>query len=209
MPMPISQAGTIRAFPNLARAVDVGLAARAGVRLWRSGVASLTTLGRARLSGRRTPRDRAEALARLAGELLDIHGVEVDPIGVLPTGPCLLVANQASPIDPLVVMSQIPAVPVMRAETAMPEVLAALRAGVPVLTFPDGGDHSGFELAILAGLPVVPIALATTPREPGGLWQVARRARTRVTMIVRAPMHGRPGEAPETFARRVRDQNWK
>ena len=87
MPMPISQAGTIRAFPNLARAVDVGLAARAGVRLWRSGVASLTTLGRARLSGRRTPRDRAEALARLAGELLDIHGVEVDPIGVLPMQP--------------------------------------------------------------------------------------------------------------------------
>lgn len=199
----------IRAFPNLARAVDLGLAARAGVRLWRSGVASLTTLGLARLSAHRTPRDRAAALTRLAGELLDIHGVEVDPIGVLPTGPCLLVANQVSPIDPLVILSQIPSVPVMRAEVAMRDVLTALRNGVPVLTFPDGDDHGGFGLAILAGLPVVPITLTATPRAPGGLWRVATRTRTQVTMVVRAPLWGLPGEAPEAFARRVRDQNWK
>lgn len=209
MPMTITRAGTVRAFPNLARAVDLGLAARAGVRLWRAGVASLTTLGLARLSAHRTPRDRAATFTRLAGELLEIHGVEVDPIGVLPTGPCLIVANQVSPIDPLVVMSQVTAVPVTRTDDAMPEVLAALRTGVPVLTFPDRDDHSGFGLAILAGLPVVPVTLATSPREPGGLWRVATRARTRVTMVVRAPLWGRPGEAAEDFARRVRAQNWK
>jgi|GEM_PF-3097483 len=229
-----------RGFPNLARAVDVGVAARAAARLWRSTFASLSALGEAKLSAHRTPRARADALAKLARELLGIHGVEVDTVGVLPERPCLLVANHVSHLDPLVILSQIPAVPVVRAEIAgwpvigaaasalgarfagdptqrarcMRNVLAALRTGVPVLTFPEAvrgdGDRvarfgrGGFGLAILAGLPVVPIALTVEAAPDDGLWRLSSRARTRVKMVVRAPMWSRHGEAPEDFAGRVR-----
>jgi hypothetical protein len=53
---------------------------------------------------------------------------------------------------------------------------------------------------------VVPIALAVEGAlaERRGLWRQSSRARTRVTMTVRAPMWSRPGEAPEDFAGRVR-----
>lgn len=228
-----------RAFPNLGRLVDVGVAARAASRLWRSTFASLAALGEARLSAHRTPRERAEALARLAAELLDIHGVAIETIGMLPTRPCLLVANHVSHLDPLVILSQIPAVPLVRAEVAAWPVfgpaaaalgarftgdpmtrarvlrgaLAALRTGVPVLNFPEGTiaardrverfHRGGFGLAILADLPVVPIALTVATRDDG-VWRRSTRARTEVRMIVRAPMWGRPGEAPEDFAGRVR-----
>lgn len=235
----MSQA-TIRAFPNLARVVDVGRTARAAARLGRSSFASLAALGEAKLSGFRTARERAEALTRLSRELLGIHGVEVELIGVVPERPCLLVANQVSAFDPLVVLSQIPAAPVMRAEVAgwpivgtaaaalgarfagdptararvLRGVLTALRTGVPVLDFPEGahpgGDRVGrfhratFGLAILCGLPVVPIALAADGAPADGLWRLAARPAARVTMTVRAPMWGRPGEAPEDLAGRVR-----
>jgi 1-acyl-sn-glycerol-3-phosphate acyltransferase len=220
--------------------VDVGLAARAATRLCRSTFASLSALGEARLSAHRTAREHADALAHLAGELLAIHGVEVDTVGVLPQRPCLLVANHVSHLDPLVILSQIPAVPVVSAEVAgwpvigpaaaalgarfagdpmqrarvLRSVLGALRTGVPVLNFPEGAIGSadrverfargGFGLAILAELQVVPIALAVDAPAGDGVWRLATRARTRVKMIVRAPMWGRPGEAPEDFAGRVR-----
>lgn len=241
---------TTRGFPNLARAVDLGVAARGATRVWRSTFASLSALGEARLAPHRTARDRAEALARLSSTLLAIHGVTVETIGVLPTRPCLLVSNHVSHLDPIVILSQIPAVPVVRAEVAgwpvlgpvaaalgarfagdpmararvLRDVLTALRTGVPVLNFPEGEisandrverfHRGGFGLAILAELPVVPIALTIArddaDRDAGGrgpgarYWRLSTRARTRMTMIVRAPMWGRPGEAPEDFAGRVR-----
>lgn len=213
----------VRAFPNLARAVDVGVAARAATRLWRSTFASLSALGEARLSAHRTARERAEALSALARELLAIHGVEVEPLGVVPAMPCLLIANQTSPLDALVVLSQIPAVPVVPAEIAgwpivgptatalgarftrkahdahvMRDVLEALRTGVPVL------HHGGFDLAILADLPVVPISIRSEASSGEGFWRFSTRVRTRVELVVRAPLWGRPGEAHDDFERRVR-----
>ena len=87
-----------RGFPTLARAVDLGVAARAASRLWRSTFASLSALGEARLSAHRTPRARAEALARLAAELLAIHAVDVETTGVLPERPCPFGNGSPQPI---------------------------------------------------------------------------------------------------------------
>lgn len=239
----------VRAFPNLARVVGAGRATRATVRWWRSTFASLSALGEARMSGFRTPGERARALSRLAGELLAIHGVEVVPVGVVPARPCVVVANHASLLDPLVVLSQLAAVPILPAQVAAWPVfgtaaaalgarfaapddphggarvlrgaLDALRAGVPVVALPEaaprGRDraapdrverfHRGvFGLAILADLPVVPVALRVEPADRTDLRAVewTRHPRTRVTMTARAPMWGRPGEAPEDLALRAR-----
>lgn len=92
--------------------------ARGGSRIVRAAVTSLSALGEARLRPARRSADQARALSTTMRELCAIHGIDVELVGELPDWPCLLVANHASYLDPLVILSRIPAVPLAKGEVA-------------------------------------------------------------------------------------------
>jgi 1-acyl-sn-glycerol-3-phosphate acyltransferase len=132
-----------------------------------------------------------------------VHGCEVRTTGRAPDGPAVLVANHLGWIDPIVLAAAHPVAPIAKLEVEgwplVGEVgrrhgvlfiargdahrgarvlragLAALRAGVCVLNFPEGTTTDGsallpfrrgsFGLARLARVPVVPVALALSPAE--------------------------------------------
>ncbi len=166
--------GTSLAIPGLASAVGVAVGARASSRIARATVTSLAALGEARLGTHRTPTMRAQALSATARDVCAIHALEIEVIGILPERPCILVANHVSYLDPLVILSQMPAAPIAKAEVAdwpvigpaaralgtnfvnrasvaaravtLRRALAALHAGVSVLNFPEGTTTSGERL---------------------------------------------------------------
>ena len=78
------------------------------------------------------PRSRALALQQVARLLLQIHGIHVDERGPRPTGNSLLVANHVSYLDPLVIMSAHPALPIAKEEVRGWPLIGALceKAGV-------------------------------------------------------------------------------
>jgi 1-acyl-sn-glycerol-3-phosphate acyltransferase len=101
--------------------------------------------------------------------------------------------------------------------------LATLEDGVNVLNFAEGTTTCGarllpfhrgiFGAAILAGVPVVPIALSYEDRDLAWTddatflphyWRLSTLPAARVRMAVRAPMWGRATEDPADFAARVR-----
>jgi 1-acyl-sn-glycerol-3-phosphate acyltransferase len=95
-------------------------ALRAPVRLCRiAGLAARTLAG-------------SSSLSLAAGRALAIHGLRVEVQGPLPRGPALLVANHLSYLDPLLVASQLPCVPVSKVELASWPLLGpvARRLGV-------------------------------------------------------------------------------
>lgn len=239
------------ALPGLAGAVDVAVGARATSRIARAALTSLSALGEARLVGHDYPGAQADSLAQALRELCTIHAIEIDVRGMFSDRTCVLVANHLSYLDPLVILSQKPAAPVAKAEVAewpvigpaaralgvnfvdrasiprravtLRRAIAALRAGVSVLNFPEGtttrGDrvlpfHRGiFGAAMLAEVPVVPIALSYENHDLAWTdnatflphyWRFSTLSRVRVRLVVRSPMWGRPTEAPADFAARVR-----
>lgn len=239
------------ALPGLAGAVNVAVGARATSRIARAALTSLSALGEARLVGHSYPGAQAHALAQALRELCRIHAIEVDVRGMFPDRPCVLVANHLSYLDPLVILSQKPAAPIAKAEVAewpvigpaaralgvnfvdrgsiprravaLRRAIAALRAGVCVLNFPEGTTTRGnhllpfhrgiFGAAMLAEVPVVPIALSY---DHGGLawtgnasflphyWRFSTLPTARARLVVRSPMWARPTEEPADFAARVR-----
>jgi 1-acyl-sn-glycerol-3-phosphate acyltransferase len=242
---------TTPGFPTLATAVTVARTARGGTRVARAAVASLSALGEARIAPNRTLMDRARALTAAMRDLCTIHAIDVDVIGVVPERPCVIAANHLSYLDPLVILSQLPAAPIAKAEVAdwpligpaaaalgvsfvdrasiaarvrvLRRALGALRDGVNVLNFPEGTTTDGsrllrfhrgiFGLAMLAGVPVVPVAIAYDAAELAWTgnatflphyWKLSTRPAARARLIVRAPMWPRAAEQPEDFALRVR-----
>lgn len=135
---------------------------------------------------------------RTARRILDGHGVTVATIGPKPGGAVVLVTNHVSYLDALVVSSLVPCVSIAKSETrdwpligagleglgalfvqrgsahsgamVLRRALRALRAGSPVLNFPEGTTSDGrsvgpfrrgvFGLARLAGVPVVAARLS-------------------------------------------------
>jgi 1-acyl-sn-glycerol-3-phosphate acyltransferase len=239
------------ALPGLANAVTVAVGARAGARIARAAVTTLSSLGEARIAGDRSRASQAQALSSTARELCMIHAIEVDVQGMFPERPCVLAANHLSYLDPLVILSQFPAAPISKAEVAdwpmigptakslgvnfvdrgsilrrartLRRALAALRAGVSVLNFPEGTTTRGhcllpfhrgiFGAAMLAEVPVVPLALSYEDRDLAWTdnatflphyWRFSTLPRARARLIVRAPMWARPTEDPSDFAARVR-----
>jgi 1-acyl-sn-glycerol-3-phosphate acyltransferase len=154
----------------------IGSALRAARRI--AGVGALAAKAAAvagaaaRAGDRRAVRHaRAELFSRTARRALAIHGVDCRAAGPLPRCPALLVANHVSYLDPLVVASQVPCVPVSKADLAswpvfgtvarrtgvifvertnsrsrlrvMREVELALQDGALVLNFPEGTTTDG------------------------------------------------------------------
>ena len=213
---------------------------------------ALAELGSARMAPPRDARDAAHRLAGALGAIARAHDVAVTVRGDIPRGAALVVANHVSYLDPLVLLPMCPALPVAKGEVetwpivgsigaalgvtfvkrddpmARVRVLrrlhAHLRAGVPVLNFPEGtttrGDrvlpfHRGtFGIAKHLGVPVVPVAIRY--RDPALAWcdaatflphylYTAGRPRIDVTLAFGAPMSPRTGEAPEDMAARARN----
>jgi 1-acyl-sn-glycerol-3-phosphate acyltransferase len=157
--------------PGLANMVGVAAGARAGTRIARAAMASLSALGEARLVGQHTRSRQAQALASVVREVCAIHAIEVDVKGMFPERPCVLVANHLSYLDPLVILSQVAAAPIAKAEVAdwpmigpaaralgvsfvdrgsmlrrarvLRRAVTALREGVSVLNFPEGTTTRG------------------------------------------------------------------
>lgn len=114
---------------------------------------------------------RATRLAELCRLLCDLHEVDVEVRGGLPTSPAILVANHLGYIDPLVLCSLLPLSPIAKSEISdwalvgvplerlnvsfvrrgdahsgarvLLRSLRALHAGVSVLNFPEGTTSRG------------------------------------------------------------------
>jgi 1-acyl-sn-glycerol-3-phosphate acyltransferase len=131
-----------------------------------------TTVADARGAGaRQTARDFAARAHRVAGTILDRHGVVVVSSGSHGGGPALVVANHVSYLDPIVVASVLPCIAVAKGETrgwplvgrglealgvvfvrrgdaysgaiALRRAMRALRQGTSVLNFPEGTTTDG------------------------------------------------------------------
>jgi 1-acyl-sn-glycerol-3-phosphate acyltransferase len=118
-----------------------------------------------------SPRDLARRAMRTARTILHVHGVDVRSVGRDPRGPCIIVVNHLSYLDPLVVCSLLPCIAIAKGETrawpligrglaalgvifvqrgdaasgavALRRALRALRAGATVLNFPEGTTSDG------------------------------------------------------------------
>lgn len=129
---------------------------------------SRLSLGRARSSSRH---ECAQELSWLAENLCALHGVRACVRGVLPSGPCVLVANHLSYFDPVVLAAQTPLVAIAKRDVAdwplvgkacqklgvsfvtrgdahsgarvLREALRALEDGVSMLVFPEGTTTRG------------------------------------------------------------------
>jgi 1-acyl-sn-glycerol-3-phosphate acyltransferase len=168
----------------------------AGTRVARSAVCALDALGRARLT-RDGFAGRAARLHAACSELAVIHGLQLDIRGEWPDGAAVIVTNHVGYLDPIAIASALPCAPIAKAEVAawpiigsaagglgaiyvsrdsvwsraraMRRALGALRAGVPVLNFPEGTTTDGsrllpfargiFGIARLARVPVIPVAV--------------------------------------------------
>lgn len=114
---------------------------------------------------------QAARLRELCGWACELHGIEVEVQGELPTTPCIFISNHLGYIDPVVLCSLIPCSPIAKAEirdwalvgSALERLnvsfvrrgdpasgarvllrsLRTLRAGVSVLNFPEGTTSRG------------------------------------------------------------------
>jgi len=115
--------------------------------------------------------ESARELRWIAENLVALSGVRPQVIGELPTGPCVIVANHVSYLDPVIVAGLVPCVPIAKAELhdwpvigdaarrskvlfvrrecglsgarVLREAKRALDSGLPVLVFPEGTTTRG------------------------------------------------------------------
>lgn len=125
----------------------------------------------AEMEARPSPVGLARRAMRTAKTILHVHGVDVRGAGREPAGPCVVVANHLSYLDPLVVCAITPCIAVAKGETrawpligrglsalgvvfvqrgdahsgaiALRRGWHALRAGATVLNFPEGTTTDG------------------------------------------------------------------
>jgi lyso-ornithine lipid O-acyltransferase len=144
---------------------------------------------------------RAARLHATCKAIAQSHGLRIQVRGALPRGPVVLVSNHVSYLDAIALAALTPCAPIAKSEVAawpmigtaaaqlgvtfveresmwsrvcaLRTSLAALRAGVSVMNFPEGTTTDGtkllafqrgcFGLARLAGVRVVPIAVRCAP----------------------------------------------
>jgi len=144
---------------------------------------------------------RAARLQATCLAIVRTHGLRMQVRGALPSGPIVIVSNHVSYLDAIALGALAPCSPIAKGEVAdwpmigtaaqelgvtfvardsawsrvraLRRALAALRAGVSVLNFPEGTTTDGsqllafhrgsFGLARLAGVRIVPIAVRCAP----------------------------------------------
>jgi 1-acyl-sn-glycerol-3-phosphate acyltransferase len=128
----------------------------AGRRVAGLGAAALATAGALRrvprdASGRDGARERALVLRDASRRVLDLHGLAVEATGAIPLGPALLVSNHLSWLDPLVVSSLLPCVPVSKLDVASWPLLGNLARELGVVFVSRGDAGSGARALFAAG----------------------------------------------------------
>lgn len=142
----------------------------------------------ARLGESPRPADRAEILRGASRRILQVHAIDLRLAGVLPEGPVLLASNHVSWLDPLVIASAIPCLPISKAEVAGWPVVGRVARKLGILFVSRGDARSGasvaaaVERALGEGLPVLNFPEGTTSDGRvvlafrRGLFGIARRA---------------------------------
>jgi 1-acyl-sn-glycerol-3-phosphate acyltransferase len=165
---------------------------RTGARAAGVGLAALGTAGRlARIRNIPYPdeaRERVLVLRDVSRQMLELHGIDLDVTGPFPLGPAILTSNHVSWLDPLVVTSLLPCVPISKLDLSGWPVIGSIARDLGVIFVSRGDAVSGFQVlrraeAVLAcGIPVLNFPEGTTT--PGasvlpfrkGLFGVARSA---------------------------------
>ncbi len=176
--------------------------ARTGSRVAGMGVATIATAARLRplrgASTRDAARERALVLRDASRRMLELHGIELDASGPLPLGRAVLAANHVSWLDPLVVASLLPCVPISKADVSAWPVVGGIARELGVVFVARGDARSGVRVlratqeALANDLPVLNFPEGTTT--PGssvlpfrkGLFGLARSAGVPVVPIALA-----------------------
>jgi 1-acyl-sn-glycerol-3-phosphate acyltransferase len=128
----------------------------AGSRVAGLGLAALATAGALRRVARDAPerdgaRERALVLRDASRRVLALHGLAIQANGPLPLGPAVLVSNHLSWLDPLVVASLVPCVPVSKLDVAHWPVLGSIVRELGVVFVSRGDAGSGARALLEAG----------------------------------------------------------
>jgi hypothetical protein len=125
-------------------------ATRVGARVAGLGITTLAAaerLRRLRASNLRDgARERALVLRDVARRALHLHGVELTVQGALPLGAALLASNHVSWLDPLVVASLLPCVPISKLDVSGWPVVGSLARELGVVFTERGNPHSGLRV---------------------------------------------------------------
>jgi 1-acyl-sn-glycerol-3-phosphate acyltransferase len=141
------------------------------------------------------PAGQAWELSRLVAAIGRRHGMAIDVHGRLPLGPTLLVANHLSYLDPIALLSLMPALPVCKAEVGRWPLLGSRVRASGVLLVDRADPWSGARVlrrtraALAGGASVLVFPEGTTT--PGdrvlpfrrGSFGIARRARVPITPV--------------------------
>ena len=153
------------------------------VRMWRSLTTALTSPAVAWDAARqahaatwhleRAGERGARVLRRLCRDLCRHHRLAVMVEGEIPHRPVVLVANHLGYLDPLAILSVIPALPVAKAEVAEWPIVGARAREAGVLFVRRGCAHSGAQVllgarrALRAGTSILNFPEGTTTRGDG------------------------------------------
>ena len=132
-------------------------------------------------------REGAQVLCDVSRRVLGLHGVELDASGPLPPGPALLASNHVSWLDPFVVASLLPCVPVAKADVSCWPVVGSIARQMGVVFVGRGDARSGArglrsaQAVLAADLPILNFPEGTTTDGRSvlpfrkGLFGIARR----------------------------------
>ncbi len=128
----------------------VPAAARAGARIARTSATALGAAARLRQLDRRDPsalrRERSLFLRDLFGRVAALHGIEIRGGGPVPLGPALFASNHVSYLDPIVVGSLVPCVPISKLDVSSWPVIGGFARDLGVLFVERGNGHSGMRI---------------------------------------------------------------
>jgi 1-acyl-sn-glycerol-3-phosphate acyltransferase len=142
--------------------------------------------------------ERAARLRWIAENLCALHGVKIEVHGAIPDGPCALVANHVSYLDPVAILSQVAATAIAKREVSTWPCLGAVMGSLGVLWVDRACAWSGARVlrgaarAWAAGVPVLAFPEGTTTRGDDvlpfrrGLFGIALRARVPVVPVTLA-----------------------
>jgi 1-acyl-sn-glycerol-3-phosphate acyltransferase len=148
---------------------------RAGARMTGTSVRVLDALGRLRMQafrrgGTLATLTRAEGLTELSRAVCALHAVTIERVGALPEPPFVLVSNHLSYLDPLVLATLTPCVPIAKRAVASWPMIGPLASTLGVLFVDRGSVHSGARVlraaagALAGGVSVLNFPEGTTTR---------------------------------------------
>ncbi len=170
---------------------------RTSRRLTRAGVLIAETLATElrREAEMSSPAERARRLRWVAENLCALHGIRVVTEGALPEGPCALVANHVSYLDPLAIVAEVASTAIAKREVSTWPVLGGAMGSMGVLWVDRACPYSGAAVlraaqrSFEAGVPVLAFPEGTTTLGHDvlpfrrGFFGIAARARVPVVPI--------------------------